>query len=69
LCGKKNKSLELFAKCQLQLGFLLPRQPGMWALLVRNAVKLLNRVNLRFLSQPHLKNGSYVSKNAKVVAM
>jgi hypothetical protein len=68
LCGKKNKSLELFAKCQLQLGFPLPRQPAMWALLVRN-VKLLNQMNQCFLSQPHLKNGSYVSKNAKVVAM
>jgi hypothetical protein len=26
-------------------------------------------MNQCFLSQPHLKNGSYVSKNAKVVAM
>jgi hypothetical protein len=54
--------MELFEKCQLQLGFPLPRQPDMWAILVRNVVKLLNQVNQRFLSQPHLKNGSYGSK-------
>jgi hypothetical protein len=52
----------------MTLGFYLPRHPDMWAILVRNAVKMLNITNQGYLSRSNHKNGIYVSKNPKVVA-
>jgi hypothetical protein len=50
------------------LCFHLPHQPDRWALLVRNTIKLLNRVNQCYVSPLHLESGIYVSKNPKMVA-
>jgi hypothetical protein len=60
--------LGFFVKCNLMLGFYLPRSPDRWTHLVRNHVKLLNKHSQCYLSQLDLKSGIYVSKNLKMVA-